>query len=293
MNDELLLSICIPTYNRADILSRTLEELFVNPDFDAAKIEVVVSDNASTDHTAEVVARYPSVRYYRNETNLGSNPNFTVLLNRARGKYLRLMNDTVRFNEGMLGKMLREIEAADQTRENLYFASSLPRTKHKEYVVHGKNQFIGIISFYITWIANFGMWRTDFEKIEDKDRFVDTLLHQVDWTLCMAGNGKEAKIYNDKFLQVEEVSNKGTYDFFNVFIVNYFSILKFHRINRFRMAIEKYRLFRYFILDFLNRNNQYMIDTQNKAILVRRYWYEPYYLPFTFLFKIRKQILKK
>jgi glycosyltransferase involved in cell wall biosynthesis len=292
MNDNILLSICIPTYNRADTLSRTLEELFTHPDFDAAKIEVVVSDNASTDHTAEVVARYPSVRYYRNETNIGGNPNFTAVLNRGRGKYLRLMNDTARFNEGMLGKMLRKIEETDQTRENLYFANPLPWTKRKEkeYVVRGKNEFIGMISFFITWIGNFGMWRTDFEKIENKDRFVETLLHQVDWTLHMAGNGRKTKVFVDDLMQVEDVKNKGSYDVFNIFITNFLYILKCHKINFFRMKIEKFKLFAFFVLPRLNRINEHSVDMSNRSVVYKRYWYEPYYLPLRLVFPLLHKI---
>lgn len=50
-NKRPLLSICIPTYNRAEILDKTLFLLFSNPDFNVDEIEVVVSDNCSTDHT--------------------------------------------------------------------------------------------------------------------------------------------------------------------------------------------------------------------------------------------------
>lgn len=290
MNEKILLSLCIPTYNRAETLRQTLDALFANPDLDPEKVEVVVSDNASTDNTAEVVGRYPRVRYFRNETNIGANANFTMGLSRCRGRYLRLMNDTVRFNEGMLARMLREIEAADPAKENLYF---LQNKKHKERVIQGKNELLGVVSFYITWIGNFGMWRTDFEKIENKDRFVDTMLHQVDLTLRMAENGKRTKVYEDAFVQVEEVKNKGNYDFFHIFITNYLSILKFHRIGGFSMKREKFRLFCYFILPFMKRDNQYHIDTGNRAIMIKRYWYEPYYLPATFLYGTLKALKRE
>lgn len=53
-NKRPLLSICIPTYNRAEILDKTLFLLFSNPDFNVDEIEVVVSDNCSTDHTKQL-----------------------------------------------------------------------------------------------------------------------------------------------------------------------------------------------------------------------------------------------
>ena len=66
----ILLSICIPTYNRSKTLENTLNSLFSNPEFDSNKIEVIVSDNCSTDDTAQVVAKYPLVKYYCNKENV-------------------------------------------------------------------------------------------------------------------------------------------------------------------------------------------------------------------------------
>ena len=46
-----LLSLCIPTYNRADILKETLTKLVLEPAFILGRVEICISDNASTDHT--------------------------------------------------------------------------------------------------------------------------------------------------------------------------------------------------------------------------------------------------
>ncbi len=63
-----LVSICIPTYDRADLLDYTLERL--GPVKDCGwPVEIVVSDNGSTDHTPAViashVARNPLIRAFR------------------------------------------------------------------------------------------------------------------------------------------------------------------------------------------------------------------------------------
>jgi hypothetical protein len=39
MTNEIILSICIPTYNRAEILDQTLQKLFSNPEFDNNKVD--------------------------------------------------------------------------------------------------------------------------------------------------------------------------------------------------------------------------------------------------------------
>lgn len=71
-----LLTIAIPTYNRAEKLEVLLEQLTADTAYDPTRVEIVVSDNASTDHTAQVVARFADIRYHRNETNIGYG-NFT------------------------------------------------------------------------------------------------------------------------------------------------------------------------------------------------------------------------
>ena len=50
-----LLSICIPTYNRSEQLRRALESLVGQEGF--SEVEVVISDNCSTDGTEEGTMR--------------------------------------------------------------------------------------------------------------------------------------------------------------------------------------------------------------------------------------------
>lgn len=57
MDRAARVSVVIPTYNRADLLRRTLDSL-AEQNFAATDSEVVVSDDGSSDHTAEVVRSY-------------------------------------------------------------------------------------------------------------------------------------------------------------------------------------------------------------------------------------------
>lgn len=88
------LSICIPTYNRAALLERTLAHLHGLGDLIA---EIVVSDNASTDDTPAVVARWqprlPALRYFRQRTNRGPLPNIHASLSLATSDFLFLLSD--------------------------------------------------------------------------------------------------------------------------------------------------------------------------------------------------------
>lgn len=92
-----LLSICIPTFNRCSDLSLLLQSI-VNSAIDKACpvfFEVVVSDNASTDGTGDMVRSYfgkiPSIRYVRNDVNLGFARNLNQVVELGLGEYCWLM----------------------------------------------------------------------------------------------------------------------------------------------------------------------------------------------------------
>jgi glycosyltransferase involved in cell wall biosynthesis len=92
-DSKRLVSIGIPTYNRAahnlrKVIERALGQTYTN-------IEVIVSDNCSTDNTAELVQSFnePRLRYFRQKTNIGPNNNFNFCLNQARGEYFLLFHD--------------------------------------------------------------------------------------------------------------------------------------------------------------------------------------------------------
>ena len=87
-------SVGIPTYNRAEGLQRALESVLAQSEQD---LEVVVADNASTDHTRQILerasARDPRVRSIRQPRNVGLTANFNTVLAAARGRYVMVLAD--------------------------------------------------------------------------------------------------------------------------------------------------------------------------------------------------------
>lgn len=84
-------TIGIPTYNRAHYLRRSLQSAC---DQTWPDVEVLVSDNASTDETPEIVRSFGDrVRYHRNPENIGMWPNFLRLTELADGDYFSWLQD--------------------------------------------------------------------------------------------------------------------------------------------------------------------------------------------------------
>ena len=73
-------NILIPTFNRAIFLKQAIDSA-LNQDY--SNLEVIVSDNASSDNTQDIIDKYlgiPNFKYFRNETNVGMVANWRKLL---------------------------------------------------------------------------------------------------------------------------------------------------------------------------------------------------------------------
>lgn len=91
-----LLSICIPTYNRAPYLNCLLHDLEAHIDELRLPYEVLIGDNCSQDDTSVVVAQHAqklNLVYVRHTQNLGAYENLNQLYLAARGRYTIYLGD--------------------------------------------------------------------------------------------------------------------------------------------------------------------------------------------------------
>ncbi len=90
------ISICIPTYNRADHLNNCLHSIISNKSRSAIDFEVCVSDNCSTDDTEKVVRRAQvniGIKYQKNFKDFGAPRNFLNVVAMAEGEFVWLLGD--------------------------------------------------------------------------------------------------------------------------------------------------------------------------------------------------------
>ncbi len=82
------ISIGVPVYNGERVLRRAIDSLLAQT---CDGLEIVISDNASTDATPEICREYAArdsrVQYFRNECNIGPIANFRRAKELARGEY--------------------------------------------------------------------------------------------------------------------------------------------------------------------------------------------------------------
>lgn len=110
------LTICIPTYERAEELDRQLAWLHAETRGREHDLEVLVSDNCSSDHTPEIVAAWAerfapvTFRSQRHPENIGWMRNFSSCYETADGRYCWLVGDDDKVDPGAVEKVLSVID---------------------------------------------------------------------------------------------------------------------------------------------------------------------------------------
>ena len=118
-----ILSICIPTYNRSNCLKDCLDSIVVQfEDKDICRqVEIVISDNASTDDTRAVVTmfqeRFDNIKYFRNSENLGFDRNVLNVVEKSVGDYCLTIGDDDGFLQDSLSLIIQKIKSL----KTLYF----------------------------------------------------------------------------------------------------------------------------------------------------------------------------
>jgi glycosyltransferase involved in cell wall biosynthesis len=153
-----LVTIAIPTYNRADsYLPQSLASALAQT---YSHLEIIVSDNCSTDDTKTYISSIvdPRLRYFRHDVNIGATPNFNFCLEQARGDYFLLLHDDDLIDADFLASCM---VAAANTVE-----AAMIRTGAR--VVDGAGNVIretvnnsdgsSAVSFFRTWFARKSCW---------------------------------------------------------------------------------------------------------------------------------------
>jgi len=139
-----VLTVAIPTYNRAESLKKTLEVL--REQYDEA-IEILVSDNNSTDDTSQLVPVFqqnmPYLRYHRNACNLGFDANIVKLYELSRTRYIWFLGDDDPVEDRAIENILQALSKYNPTVavfRHSYVGDNGVRTIHPSWI--GRNRII-------------------------------------------------------------------------------------------------------------------------------------------------------
>ena len=147
-------TVGIPTFNRAGLLRETIESVLGQT---YSNFRLIVSDNASTDETQEVVATLSDARlgYVRADKNIGMNANFNRLIELTESEFLMLLPDddllypeylnsviTVLERNPRVGLVHTAFDVIDIESRVQKHAASLVKSNHRWKVVESGRAFL-------------------------------------------------------------------------------------------------------------------------------------------------------
>lgn len=242
-NNEVLLSICIPTFNRPELLIKSIDSLVKQNIFQNTNaVEIVISDNFSNEKNSEIVINYikqfgSKIIYSKTDINI-LDKNFERALSYGNGLFLKLSNDTLIYDAGFLEYMVNLINNNLEKKPILFFGNNLLKNKQDEFGF-GLNFFVNQVSYYSTWIASFGIWKSDFDKVDDFNRSSKFHLIQTDILFNLIKKNNLVFVSNTHLFNVQKVGIKGGFDVVTVFLDNY-SHLLFEQVNQYNLSYKIY-----------------------------------------------------
>jgi acetyltransferase-like isoleucine patch superfamily enzyme/glycosyltransferase involved in cell wall biosynthesis len=282
-----LLSICIPTIDRAETLNKTLLSLTSDAFFKKSNlVEIVISDNFSSDHTASVVKKYSDqfpnkIIYHRTPSNLLEG-NFEIVLRKARGTFRKLQNDTFGIQPGLLEALVKIISSLQAQKPVVFLINEEPKSGEETLQqCQSMDEFLAAASYKSTWIGGFGIWAEDLNNMKDFSRAVDLKLTQTDVLLRMVAKKKNAVVIREFIQNCFWTGRKSGVNIPEVFGANYLRILKEHvttgALSSKAYAIEKKKVLIEHTLPFVfNKDHDFTSD--NMMHHLRDYQGEPYFL---------------
>ena len=219
-------SICIPTYNRKEILQKTVDEILESNNL---VFDLVVCDNFSTDGTEEFCKdkqkKDGRFKYYRNERNIGISGNIQKCIENSETDYIYLLSDEDKLTAEMINSTLDKIEKG----YNLILPSVYDTNKRELYIkrknkLHKKinNSLLLETHTYISGII-FNRKCLNIELLRKLSKIEDNIYHHIpiimmtylkgkclttDEVLCLKGDQEFRKSYSSFTLNSEDKKNE-------------------------------------------------------------------------------------
>jgi len=255
-----LLTIAMPTYNRASSLQHSLAALIRQIDKVAGGweiIEVIVSDNCSTDETPLVVKQFddrPGLTYIRNSENFGMEGNFISCFEKAKGTFVWIFSDDDLLVDDALWKIVQLIK--DKPVDIIYLPprylfgelDSFSSAKVKFNINRVSDTYFalrsnGVLSFLSAVVIN----KDRYLQLREDDnlrRYKGTFLAHYEWIYTILANGRYFYLASKPIIQARTGATGG-YDLFLVFSEYYVRIgrEKLSKKPRIRQDLENAMLY--------------------------------------------------
>ena len=229
------LTIAIPTYNRLEKLKICLKRLMEQKKIE--QIEIIVSDNASSDGTGEymteLVKKAENISYYRNTENVGPDKNFLNCFDKAMGEYVLLLGDDDFLLPMAVEHLLDTLEkkpvflhlnTSGLVSESPFLYNE-PRWKETGLKIYSsREQFLEETGIFITFMSSL-VFRTELvRKVENKEQYIGTYFIQS--YIALATMREQGIYIIDTYNYLAASGNETVgYDLYEVWFYNYHKLI--------------------------------------------------------------------
>ena len=289
---DILLTIGIPTFNRGKYLRRCLDAITEQAG-DNPTVEILVSDNCSTDNTKDIVEfyknNYSNVRYFRQEENIGGSNNFKFIYTHAKGRFVVAVGDDDYLSPRYLQTVLAVLYQIPDI--SIFCMLNGPMGNHA-WNLYGMSKYIGNVSYYCTYITSHIYRSAYIREIQLSDqlkvKFLPTLLYSLEILkkhanfVVMIGpllrpESAECIRVTPAQYDAQMKQSSGYADLGTVFIYEQNEILNFYR--KYGLSLEAIEKIKYdslinVLLIWCEFVAEKSVKWQTKRVL---YWYDKYY----------------
>ena len=239
MNNPIL-TILVPTYNRANYLSSLLKTLVLELHGLETRVRVIVADNASNDQTAKVIDafinEYPNTLILRHTENIGPDENFCRCIENVQSKYFWLIGDDDLPKANLIRRIVNLLEQGDydiiymnsewlsdiaSARDDKADLSITVKMLSRENFARKVNVWATFISCMVINLERLHVTNPDINI----RRFSGTQLVQLGWVLPLLMHGMRFCYIKQKCI-LATLNNTYNYDVVTVFGKNFIEIVQ-------------------------------------------------------------------
>ena len=230
-----LLTIAIPTYNRANYLQLSIQQLKKDESLiNDRTIEILIYDDCSTDNTDDVIKKAifkgMKIKHNKNLQNLGLDGNVAKCINDAKGKYIVILGDDDLFIDGAIKWLVNTLKQKDfgvvcmkAYGYEKNHTAEFPGRQGKEREFTNFSDFLISIGPLVTFTSACVFNKEILGKFDAKENCGSWLVH-VPLILASAMKAK-INLYSTRYHIAAKRNNSGGYNFIKVFVKNLGSFL--------------------------------------------------------------------
>jgi len=253
MDNQLLLSLCIPTNGAVKWILPVIESIYAQ-NYDLSKFEVVITDNGKNSELPQHIAKlsYSNLRYI--QTHDEGFLNLVSSLKYGRGLFCKMINHRSLLLQDSISNLVELIERYKDSKPQIYCSNALLENKNEYIECPTTDDFVKEMSYFCSWSAGIGFWQDDIKKIDGVS--LNKMFPNMSLLFELSGNDNYV-IWNRKYQNMGDETGKGGYDLFYTFGVIFLDFLNDIRIKD-RISSKTFGLVKRDLYHFLL--NQYVTE---------------------------------